>query len=78
MEKKENCGRCQSGPVHRFEDASQCANCGAYEDNHHTYQIETAPKPSVNRMSFTSGMAGYIGLPFFRVRQLMPDLNLTH
>ena len=78
MSDNTNCARCKSGPVHRFEDASQCANCGAYTDNHHTYQPvpEKPIKPSM--IPHSSGFAGSIGLQMFTVRQIMPDLDLTH
>ena len=78
MSEQNHCGRCNSGPVHQFEDASQCANCGAYWDNHHTYQPQPNTPIKLGTIPHSSGLTGSIGLQLFKVGHVLPDINLTH
>lgn len=77
MAEFEQCVRCQSGPVHAYDNARQCENCGAYTDgNHH-------PGTGYRRISaaaipYTSGRSTRFGeLDLLSARQLIPDLDLT-
>lgn len=78
MKDHDDCLRCGKGPVHRDGDASQCVNCGAYRDQHHTYQPELLTSVSPRSLGESSGVPAPEGLIYLRAAALIPDLNLTH